>query len=596
MLLTEKPLRRWIIEPVPDESAVRRLSEALGLPTLVAGLLARNGRDDPEAARAFLEPRLSALHDPARLPGCVAAARRILTAVAEKQTIVVYGDYDVDGVTASAILWHMLTALGAVVENYIPHRLDEGYGLNSEAIEQLASRNPKPLVITVDCGITALAQAALARERGLELIITDHHAFPDRGLPEASILVHPRLAGMDGDSYPFGQLCGAGVALKLAWQIAREHCGSERVSNALRDLLMDSLSLAALGSVADVVPLEDENRLLVRFGLAQIKRTRFGGLNALIEASNLARESIDSYHVGFVLGPRLNACGRMGHARDALKLLTDATASEARQLAEMLNQVNQERRGVERGIFKDAEARVIEAGFDSPDRRAIVLAGEGWHGGVIGIVASRLVDRFNRPVVMLNVENGLAQGSARSVLGVSILDAISEASHLLMSFGGHDMAAGLKVEARHIDELRRIVIEHINRRLSERDLVPTMKIDAQCRLDELDLQAVRHLSRLEPFGRGNDRPRFLIRDCLVNRAGERMGRDGRHLSIHLRQGGTYQRAIGWNLGDWAAQLPAGARLDVVCEARVNRWNDRESVDLEIKDFRPAGVEEVAADA
>lgn len=585
--LSDYPRYRWHLSSLPDQDATDHLVGKLKISPLVAGLLVRRGLVDVQQAGDFLEPRLSALYDPSLMPGCDEAVDRILQAVKDRQPVVIYGDYDVDGVTASAILWHMLKMLGAEVQTYIPHRVDEGYGLNIEAIEQLAAQEPRPLVVTVDCGITAIEPAARAKELGLELIITDHHEQSESRFPCAAILVHPRLPG---SQYPFGQLCGAGVALKLAWQLARRHCGSERVSQALRDLLLDSLSLAALGSVADVVPLVDENRLLVRFGLAQIKRTRFKGLNALIEASGLGGENIDSFHVGFVLGPRLNACGRMGHARDALRLLTDVPPEEGPALARLLADANRERQAVERRIFLEAEAEVLKAGFDRPDTRGIVLAGRDWHTGVIGIVASRLVDRFHRPVVMLNCDEDGAHGSARSVLGVSIHKALCEASHLMDSFGGHDMAAGLRLKNEHIDELRRIVVDYVNRQMTEEDLVPRMAVDVACRLAELDIAAVEQLSKLEPFGRANERPRFLIRQVMLDRPAETVGKQSNHLRLHLRQKGEYRKAIFWRAGELAAYLPAGMWIDLVCEARLNHWNGSTSVDLEIKDFQPAPIE------
>ncbi|MFW5682181.1 MAG: single-stranded-DNA-specific exonuclease RecJ, partial [Phycisphaeraceae bacterium] len=390
-----------------------RLARDLGVPVIVARLLMRRGYGDAAAARAFLQPSMQDLHDPALLPGAERAAARMARAVVEGQPIVIYGDYDVDGVTASAILWHTLRAAGAKVACYVPHRVEEGYGLHVEAIAAIASYDAcpqlredgaspagPPLIVSVDCGITGVAPAERARELGIDLIISDHHEFDPESLPAAHTLVHPRLPAA-GDSqgdrasgttaYPFGELCGAGVAFKLAWQFARAYTGETgRLPEAFRRTLMDVLPLAALGTVADVVPLVGENRAIVVHGLGRIKRTPIRGLAALIEAAGLAGETIDAYHVGFVLGPRLNACGRMGHAREAVELLTVADAQRSSELARELTAANEERQAVERAILSEAEAMLQEAGDLSPDRRAIVL------GKIAGFLQHRLRLAENR--------------------------------------------------------------------------------------------------------------------------------------------------------------------------------------------------------
>ncbi len=423
-------------EPSEAESTdPAMLARQLGVHPLLGQLLINRGITDPDAGRAFLQPRLTDLHDPALMPGCTRAAQRLAKAVEAGQRIVIYGDYDVDGVTAAATLWHTLRMAGADVHTYIPHRIDEGYGLNIEAITGIArgelpvphgecddvtndandgaseiDRDTPPLIVSVDCGIAAPSPRP-PRTLGVDLIITDHHQFDPDHLPEAHTLVHPRLPHSSGETYPCPHLCGAGVAFKLAWEFTKTFCGSERVSNEFRDLLMDLLSLVALGTVADVVPLVDENRILTVYGLGRAKQTRFEGLNAMIDAARLRDEKIDAYHVGFVLGPRLNACGRMGHARRAVHLLTEAEGEEARELAEFLTEENDRRRATERAIFTEAEQMVREHEYDAEHTRAIVVGKENWHPGVIGIVASRLADRFVRPVVMLNYDNGSAHGS-----------------------------------------------------------------------------------------------------------------------------------------------------------------------------------------
>ena len=400
-----------------DVDQARRLAESLRLHPLVGGLLWQRGVCSAAAAERFMTPRLTDLYDPVGLPGCERAAERIVQALRNDEPVVIYGDYDVDGVTATSILYHTLKTAkpDANVTRYIPHRIDEGYGLNADALQQLIEGGAK-LIVTVDCGIAATQTAPLAADASVDLIITDHHAFGD-ALPVAHTLVHPRLHERDPSietPYPFGDLCGAGVAYKLAWQVARTWCGSERVTDVYRELLVDLLALAALGTVADVVSLTDENRIIVKYGLGRVKHTGISGLNALIDSSNLREEKVDAYHVGFILAPRLNACGRMGHAISACKLLTTATGDEAREIADFLNQENDKRRATERSIVEQAVERVKACGYDTADHRAIVLADPAWHAGVIGIVCSRLVDRFGRPTIILNTANGLASGSGRS--------------------------------------------------------------------------------------------------------------------------------------------------------------------------------------
>ncbi|HEX7010684.1 MAG TPA: single-stranded-DNA-specific exonuclease RecJ [Phycisphaeraceae bacterium] len=573
----------------PDHAPnAQALAQELGVHPLVARLLINRGLDRPDLAHAFLRPRLSDLHDPSLLPGIARAAQRIAQAIRDHQPIVIYGDYDVDGVTASAILWHTLRFAGAQVSTYIPHRLEEGYGLNCEAIAQLCQpsdgQSPKPLIISVDCGITAIEPAQVAQQHGVDLIITDHHTFNPHRLPPAHTLVHPRL---EPGVYPCPDLCGAGVAFKLAWQTARAHCGSDRLPQEFRDLLMDLLSLAALGTVADVVPLVGENRIITIFGLLRIKQTRFAGLNALIDAARLRDEKIDAYHVGFVLGPRLNACGRMGHAKEAVRLLTEADEPTAAQLAAFLTAQNEQRRATERRIFQEAWQMVTEGQHHAQDRRAIVLGKEGWHPGVIGIVASRLVERFCRPVVLLHYDNGVAHGSARSVEGVSIHEAFAACAEYLDRFGGHAMAAGLALSVQRVASFREALIRFVNQHLSPEALRGRIEIDAPVTLDQCTPALFEQIQWLAPFGRGNPTPRLLLRQARLESPAQRLGASGQHLAMTLRQGRCAMRAVGFKMGDWTPHLPAGSVLDVVFEPHLSSWRGLRRCELHVQDLRLA---------
>ncbi len=582
--------RRWQFgaDGGASEPLWRDLAQQVSVPPLVGALLYKRGLTDVFTAQDFLRPRLSDLHDPALLPGAISAAKRLKLAVAQGQPIVVYGDYDVDGITASAILWHVLKLAGADVSVYIPHRVEEGYGLNSQALTILAKN--KPVIVSVDCGITAVEPARVAKEAGVDLIITDHHEFASNGeahtLPDAFALVHPRLKG---SAYPFGDLCGAAVAFKLAWQFAKEHCGSQRLPDEFKHLLLDLLSLVALGTVADVVPLIGENRILAMHGLGQIKRTRFVGLNALIDATNLRNEKIDAYHVGFVLGPRINACGRMGHAMQAARLLTDANSDEAQQIAAFLTKENDRRRATERAILDEAKAMIQQHGYDQTDQRAIVLGKEGWHPGVIGIVASRLAEIFTRPVVVLSYQSGsdgtMAHGSARSVPGVSIYEAFEHCTPLLSSYGGHAMAAGMRMDAANIDVFRQRLVNFVNERLDTKDLVSTLNIDAQCTLDQVKIDLFEQIQRLAPFGRANPSPVLCARGLRNDRPAQRMGSAGRHLRMTLRDGGRSVSAVGFGMGDLAQQVSVGAILDVAFEPKISTWQGRRRAEVHIKDIR-----------
>ncbi|MEM6458231.1 MAG: single-stranded-DNA-specific exonuclease RecJ [Planctomycetota bacterium] len=580
---------RWLDRtpaPAPGIPDNNQAPSIPGLDPLLGRLLSARGVATADDAERFLRPKLSHLRDPAELPGCAAAARRLARAVQERQPVVVYGDYDVDGITASAILWHSLRQLGHdAVTTYVPHRLDEGYGLNTAALDTFAAADPKPLVVTVDCGITAVDAAAHAAALGLDLIVTDHHAFDRENVPNAHALVHPGLDGFRGSP-----LCGAGVAYKLAWQTARSHCGSDRLPQATRNLLLDLLAYAALGTVADLVPLVGENRVITVFGLQRVKDTPFDGLNALIDAAELRTEKIGASAVGFRLGPRLNACGRMGHAREAVSLLTDASPVRAAELARFLCAQNDERRAVERRTLEQARARIEEGGHADDGRRAIVLADEGWHPGVLGIVASRLVETHYRPVVLLGIDpaTGVAKGSGRSVEGVDLHAAMTACGHHCTKFGGHAMAAGLTLPADAVDAYRDDLVAAVNDVLPPQRLGATVKIDADVSLAACGLPLFDVLHRLAPFGRSNPRPRLRLRGVTVARTAERMGSFGKHLSVTLKDdAGHAMRAVGFGLGDRAEEMPAGVTIDAVFEPGVNEWRGVRRPELKLVDLRRA---------
>jgi single-stranded-DNA-specific exonuclease len=560
--------------------------------TLVERVMAARGLEGA-AVQTFLNPSLLHLHEPSLLRDMDRGARRLLDALAARELVVIYGDYDVDGVTATAILYHVFKAISpdARVRTYVPHRIDEGYGLNATAIEQLAAEGAR-VIVSVDCGVTAVEPAAAARRAGVDLIITDHHHPPEteEGLPGAHSVIHPRRPGGGEEgraAYPFGDLSGAGVAYKLAWRLASMHCGGARVSPALRTVLLDLLAFAALGTIADVVPLHGENRVLAAFGLGRIKHSPIAGLRALVEASGLAGDNISEEHVGFALGPRLNACGRMGHAAEAVELFTTATGSRAEEIAAKLTKLNEERRATERKIADQASRMAEEAGMTRGDRRAIVLSHDEWHQGVVGIVCSRLVDRFCRPAILLARKDGECRGSGRSIEGFDLHQALSRCAGHLSSFGGHAMAAGLRLDVARMESFVEAFVADATETISEGQLTPSLCVDGDARVAELTAGAVKELEKLAPFGQGNPRPRIRLTDAKLAIKPESLGTTGSHLKILIKcqRTGTMMRVVAWNWGARREELAAGMDVEVVLSPRISVWNGTVRVEGELADLR-----------
>ncbi len=568
--------KRWIITPPWPGCA--DAARSLNMSPLLVQLLHNRGLVDCDAARSFLNPELKTLHPPELLPGAMAAADIVARKVRENRRIVIYGDYDVDGITGTSILWHLLRIAGAPVGFYIPHRLEEGYGLNADALRQLA-RDGADTVITVDCGITAIEEAKVARELGLTLIVTDHHAR-GRGLPEADAVVHP---GLD-DNYPNRDLCGAGVAFKLAWAIARALCASDKVTPAFREFLVDATGLVALGTIADVVPLIGENRVLARFGLVGLRESRLHGLKALIESARLADQKLDTEHVGFWLAPRLNAAGRMGHARLAVELLTDAGEARAKEIAEYLEAQNRQRQSLERRILKDA-CEMVEAGNLASDaRRGIVLASHEWHAGVIGIVASRIVERFGRPTVMIALDGEEGQGSARSIRHFELNRALADCGEHLTAHGGHAMAAGLRIRACCLEAFTEAFVARANQLLTPSDLEPSLRLDAVVALESLTEPVVRDIERMAPFGVNNPRPKFASALLRLDGEPRTVGRNGEHLQFSVSDGRIRRKAIAFSRADQLQPLRDHRQCRVAFQPILNTFNGRTSVELQVLDL------------
>ena len=577
---------RWRYEPF-DPARTAALSREAGVSSLLAQILMNRGIHDGDRARAFIQAKLTHLHDPELLPGAAEAAERIVRAVRGRRKIVIYGDYDVDGVCGTSILWACLKLAGAEdVGYYIPHRVDEGYGVNGDALKRIAGEMKAEVVVTVDCGISALAEARLARALGLEFIVTDHHT-PGDVLPEADVIVHPRV---NGTPYPCPELCGAGVAFKLAWQICKGFGDGKKASPHLRDFLVRSLGLVALATVADVVPLVGENRVLVRHGLAGIDASPTVGLRALMEVSGvLNKKKLTAGVVGYNLGPRINAAGRLERAMQAVTMLTTDETVVAREIAGELDRCNSRRQEVEQTIVKEAHEMIRAAG-DVGSRGAFVVGRGGWHAGVIGIVASRLVDVYHRPAVVVALGESHGQGSARSVSGFNLYDALKACSGGLIAFGGHSAAAGLKLPGAHLPAFAEMFDHHCRDALTVEQKEKVIRIDAEVMLGMLSLKAVEEIEGLEPFGIGNPRPMLVANRVRVLGEPRVVGDRKNHVQVKLSQGEAAVKAIAWNMADRFKGLESGAVISIAFHPSVNEWNGRREVQLEVKDFQPDGAD------
>jgi single-stranded-DNA-specific exonuclease len=576
--------KQWRIRP-HDFEAVSRMERTAGVSSVLAQLLASRGITSATDAQGFLETKLSLLREPEALPGLAEAADRIDSAVRAGRRITIYGDYDADGMTATALLSRCLRLIGANVSYYLPNRMDEGYGLNHDALHKLAHAGTS-LVVSVDCGIASVEEAETARKLNLELIVTDHHQMgPD--LPDAC-LVHPQLPG---STYPFAGLCGAGIAFKLAWAICQRSSRSKRVSEPMREFLLSALGLAALGTVADVVPLIDENRVLVKHGLMSLKLRPTAGVAELLRVSGLRdRSALSAEDIAFLLAPRLNAAGRLGQAQLGVELLATDDAERGGALAEYVNQLNDNRLHLERSIYLSATKQIKER-YAVEETSALVLAERGWHQGVIGIVAGRLAERYHRPVVMIALDElgcKPGTGSARSIPGLDLHRALAACSQLLIKHGGHAAAAGLRIDEAQVEPFRAEFCAHVERQLDASARIAELAIDAEASLAELTLRVVEDMERLAPFGQGNPRPLLCASAVQLVEAPRPIGQGDRHLSARFQQHGQQFRALAFNRAEWISQL-AGCvgSLDIAFRPVINEFRGRRTVELHLADWRPS---------
>jgi single-stranded-DNA-specific exonuclease len=569
--------KRWEIAP-KNPLVEEKLAAALQIRTLTARFLINRGITTIEAARDFLTPSLQRLHDPFLMRGMAEAVERLIRGIRGREPIVIYGDYDVDGITATAVLSWFFRDIGVPVPYYLPHRMREGYGLNAEAIRKLADQGTR-ILITVDCGITGHEEVQLARRLGMDVIVTDHHQVPPT-LPDAVAVLNPHQSEC---TYPAKELAGVGVAFKLVMALRaglrQESRWSEKLPNLRRHL-----DLVALGTIADIAPLLGENRILVRHGLPELTHSQKLGVQMLKLIARVAEQNIGPRQVGFTLAPRLNAAGRLAAAKAGVELLLSDDAAQAEKLARYLDSINRERQAVQAQIYEEAKA-AIEADGGVDKRWAIVLASDRWHPGVVGIVASKLVEEYGRPTVLIGLDGDAGKGSGRSIAAFHLYNALVACQDLLAGFGGHEHAAGIRIHRDQVSPFEEALNRVARAELAEVDCTPLLAIDAEVRLEEVDDVLLQFIERLEPFGEGNPQPVLVARGVEVVGAPAVVGREQQHLRLTLRQGTMILQGIGFAMGRRLAQAKEGT-LDLVFSPQRHVWNGREECQLVLKDFAP----------
>jgi single-stranded-DNA-specific exonuclease len=564
----------------PEDAATQQtLIASTGLSPLLCQLLVNRGLTDADQARAFLRPSLYDLEDPYRLYGMDRAIDRLLQAFNNQDTMTVYGDYDVDGVTGTALLLTFFRELGLDVPYYIPERSSEGYGLNVAAMHQLADHGVR-LLITVDCGITAVEEVSVARRLGIDTIITDHHQPPDV-LPDAYALLNPHQPAC---RYPNKHLCGVGVVFKLITAL-RAAC---RQANLFTDRLPNlkrHLDLVTLGTIADVTPIRDENRILVFHGLREIERTRKPGLQALRRVSQREGKPADAGEVGFHLAPRINATGRLGSASQSVALLTALDPREAQELAQALDRVNRERRDMQRAIEEAVHERMTRQ-YGSVPPAAIVLGDASWHHGIVGIVAARIAEKYHRPTLLLQIEDGVARGSGRSIPAFDLYQGLHHCAQWLLRYGGHKYAAGLTMHADQLPYLQEALIRYVDDVLHPSDLEPTLALDAVVPLSAISIDFVEQIAALAPYGAGNPMPVLGAYNVCIASTIRRLGAKGQHAKFQVQQEASKLEVIAFQQADHVQELAPEMPLDIAFTPLLNTWQGRYHVELQLHALRP----------
>jgi single-stranded-DNA-specific exonuclease len=564
--------KAWVLRSTAAPERAQELAVQLGIPHTFAALLANRGFSSSTDVQDFLEPNLNKLLDAFTMRDMERAAERIWKAIDERESILVYGDYDVDGITATSLLTSALTKLGAKVSYFIPDRIRDGYGFSVRGVDVAKKRRIR-LVITADCGITATAEVKLARAHGIDVIVTDHHE-PLGVLPEAEAVLNPKRSDCP---YPFKELAGVGVVLKLVQGLAQYRPGSLPV-----DFVHDHLDLVALGTIADVVPLRGENRIFAKLGLDRICNTTKPGIVALKEVAGLRAKRVESGHVAYILAPRINAAGRLGNAESGVRLLLSTESGEAMTIAESLEEDNTMRKKIDESTLEDALDQLSAMGPELPP--AIVLWSDRWHPGVLGIVASRLMERYHRPTILIASDHDEGKGSGRSIPGFDVCQALQECREHLIGFGGHSYAAGLTIRSERLQDFRDHLCRVVQGKLTDDDYVPKLSIDGPLLLEDCNEDLVQFLDRLSPFGIGNTEPLFIAENIQI--AGTPMVVSRNHLRLNVRQNGRELECIGFGMGHLAGPIQAEAgRVCIAFVPTINVWQNRSRLQLKLRDVQ-----------
>lgn len=557
--------KKWVYNNV-DENKVLEIKEKYGLSELLANILVGRNIIEENQIKVFLEPTRNDFYDPFLLPDMEIAVPRIINAIENKEKIVIYGDYDVDGITSISVLKKFLEDRGLEVSEHIPNRLDEGYGLNKEAIDEINKSGCK-LMITVDCGISGLEEVEYANSLGIETIITDHHEPLDE-LPKAIAVIDAKIKT---NKYPFNQLAGVGVVFKLIQAISIKLGLDEKE-------YLKYLDLVCIGTISDIVPLVDENRVIAKLGLKLVEVTRNIGLRTLLDS--IGYKKINSMSVSFGIAPRINACGRMGHADEALKLFLTNDKTEAIRLTQKLNDYNKERQDIEKNIFEEALNKINEENIE--EKSAIVLGGDHWHHGVIGIVASKITDMYFKPSILICFEDNKGKGSGRSIPGFDLHKALCETSQYLEKYGGHAMAVGLSLSKEKFEDFKKVFQEYADSK-DINEIVPIINIDKLITEKELNLEAVRDLDKLEPFGEANKCPLIAYKNLKIDSI--RVLTEGKHMKLTLKtEKNNIITAMGFNMGYRAEEYLIGDKVDIVGTLEINAFNGNENIQFNLKDI------------
>lgn len=557
--------KKWELNEAND-ALINKISEEFNVSKLVANIIANKGLTNSDEIEVFLHPRRTDFHDPFMMPDMEKAVDRVVKAIETHEKVAIYGDYDVDGITSSTVLKRFLAERGLETDVYIPNRLHDGYGLNENAIREIADTK-HTLIITVDCGITGNKEIELAKSFGIDTVVTDHHE-PTETLPDAVAVVDCKRKD---NKYPFNGLAGVGVAFKLTQAISMR-------LGVREEEYLKYLDLVCAGTISDIVPLVDENRTISKLGLKLVRQTRNIGLKVLLDS--IGYKKIDSMAISFGVAPRINACGRMGHEKEALELFLTDSKDEAERITHNLNEYNQERQEIEKRIFNEAQKMM-----EDPEQQklpCIVLGGENWHHGVIGIVSSKITEMYFKPSVLLCYEDDLARGSGRSIPGFDLHEALEKCSTYIKQFGGHSMAIGITIEKDNFKKFKQEFEEYAEKS-NILSIVPVIKIDEKVQLQDISIKDIKDLELLEPFGEGNKMPLFQISNLKITSI--RTLSEGKHLKAMLQDENKYIDTIGFNLGNISSEYAIGSKVDVVGNLEINSYKGMENIQINLKDMR-----------